>query len=54
MSQYGLENHGIVGAGKVLWNLPRAKLVEEAIKRGEGMLTSNGALNAMTGIRTGR
>ena len=54
MSHYGLENHGITGAGKVHWNLPRAKLVEEAIKRGEGMLTSNGALNAMTGKRTGR
>ena len=54
MSQYGLENHGITGAGKVHWNLPVAKLVEEAIKRGEGLLTSSGALNAMTGKRTGR
>jgi len=54
MSHYGLENHGITGAGQVHWNLPTAKLVEEAIKRGEGMLTSNGALNAMTGKRTGR
>src|ERR1051326_5335260 len=54
MSNYGLENHGIVGAGKVHWNLPGTRLVEEAIKRGEGMLTSSGALNAMTGKRTGR
>jgi phosphoenolpyruvate carboxykinase (ATP) len=54
MSHYGLENHGIVGAGKVHWNLPVAPLVEEAIRRGEGRLTSSGALNALTGKRTGR
>ena len=54
MSQYGLENHGIVGAGKVHWNLSVANLVEEAVRRGEGLLTSSGALNAMTGKRTGR
>ena len=54
MSNYGLENHGITGAGKVHWNLSVAKLVEESIKRGEGLLTSSGALNAMTGKRTGR
>lgn len=35
MSHYGLENHGIVGAGKVHWNLPVAPLVEEAVRRGE-------------------
>src|SRR5208282_4828680 len=54
MSNYGLENHGIMGAGKVYLNLSVAKLVEESIKRGEGLLTSSGALNAMTGKRTGR
>ena len=54
MSHYGLENHGIVGAGKVHWNLSVAPLVEEAIRRGEGRLTSSGALNALTGKRTGR
>jgi phosphoenolpyruvate carboxykinase (ATP) len=54
MSHYGLENHGIVGPGKVHWNLSVTRLVEEAVRRGEGALTSSGALNAMTGKRTGR
>ncbi len=54
MSQYGLEHHGIVGPGKVHWNLSVAQLVEESVRRGEGLLTSSGALNAMTGKRTGR
>ena len=54
MSHYGLEHHGIVGPGKVHWNLSVTRLVEEAVRRGEGALTSSGALNAMTGKRTGR
>ena len=39
MSDYGLEHHGIVRPGKVHWNLPVAHLVEEAVRRGEGVLT---------------
>lgn len=54
MRRHGLEKHGILHPGKVHWNLPVAQLVEEAIKRREGMLTVTGALNAMTGKRTGR
>ena len=54
MSHHRLENHGIVQPGKVHWNLSVPQLVEEAVRRGEGMLTSSGALNAMTGKRTGR
>lgn len=54
MSHYGLENHGIVRPGKVHWNLSVARLVGESVRRGEGLLTSSGALNAMTGKRTGR
>ncbi len=54
MSHYGLEHHGIQRPGTVHWNLPVARLVEEAVRRGEGILTESGALNAMTGKRTGR
>ena len=54
MSHYGLEHHGIVCPGKVHWNLSVPQLVEEAVRRNEGLLTSSGALNALTGKRTGR
>lgn len=54
MSEHGLEQHGIAAKGPVHWNLPVARLVEEAVRRGEGVLTDRGALNALTGARTGR
>src|SRR5204862_2291347 len=54
MSEFGLENHGIVRPGKIHWNLSVARLVEESVQRSEGLLTASGALNAMTGSRTGR
>ncbi len=38
----------------IVTNLGPAALVEEAIRRGEGRLASNGALVCMTGDRTGR
>ena len=54
MNRYGLEHHGISNPGTVHWNLSVSRLVEEAIQRGEGMLTSTGALTAKTRKRTGR
>lgn len=40
--------------GKVHYNLGAAALVEEALKRGEGILTDTGALSIKTGKYTGR
>jgi phosphoenolpyruvate carboxykinase (ATP) len=41
-------------AGKIHWNLTVSELVEEAVKRGEGQLINNGALQVTTGKYTGR
>ncbi len=54
MSEYGLQNHGIQNPGTVYWNLPSASLIEEAIFRGEGRLSSHGAFCVNTGKKTGR
>jgi phosphoenolpyruvate carboxykinase (ATP) len=54
MNRYGLEQHGIMQAGKAHWNFAPAQLVEEIVRRGEGTLTSTGAINALTGKRSGR
>jgi len=45
---------GIEQQGAIHWNLPIARLVEEALRRHEGELASNGALTAETGKFTGR
>ncbi len=45
---------GVVTTGRVSANLPSAALVEHAIQRGEGTLTTLGALSCFTGKRTGR
>lgn len=40
--------------GKIHYQLSKKQLIDEAIKRHEGVLASNGALNVKTGERTGR
>jgi len=51
---YNLEKINIINVKNVYRNLSVSKLVEEAIKRGEGVLTNNGAFNVYTGKYTGR
>jgi phosphoenolpyruvate carboxykinase (ATP) len=49
----GLESLGIAGAN-AHWNLSASTLYEEAIRRGEGRLSKDGALVVSTGRYTGR
>ena len=54
VSRHGLDMHGIETGGRVYWNLPPARLYEEALKRGEAELAAEGPLVARTGEHTGR
>lgn len=54
ISRHGLEIHGITNAGTVHWNLPPARLYEQAIARGEAHIAAEGPLVAHTGVHTGR
>jgi len=45
---------GITNPGTVFWTLSSAALVEHAVRRGEGLLTTMGAFASYTGARTGR
>lgn len=53
-STHGIENHGVVNARRVYWNLSTTPLIEQAVTRGEGQLSANGALVVTTGKHTGR
>jgi len=50
----GLDAVGITKSGKTFWNVGTAGLYEEAIRRGEGTLSADGALVCSTGKYTGR
>jgi len=53
-SQNELDVYGIKNPKSVSWNLTVQQLIETAVKRGEGKLTSTGALACYTGKHTGR
>ena len=54
ISKNGLENQGLKNLTAVHWNYKPAALYEIALKRGEGELSSNGAMVCRTGEHTGR
>ena len=54
MKTYGLKKLGLFNPKEVYRNLTPTKLVEMAIQRGEGVLSSTGALSVTTGKYTGR
>ena len=54
ISRHGLDQYGIDCTGTVHWNLPPARLYEEALRRGEARLAAGGPLVASTGVHTGR
>ncbi len=53
-SDHGLEQHGLSNFGQIYWNLPAPALVEEAVFRGEGVITQGGPLAVHTGEHTAR
>ncbi|MES9903380.1 MAG: phosphoenolpyruvate carboxykinase [Sedimenticola sp.] len=53
-SQHPLDTHGLTDLNGAYWSLPTAALYEQAVARGEGMLSSHGPLVVRTGQHTGR
>ena len=49
-----LSESGILTDARVYWNLDNISLIDLAVERGEGFLSSHGALVTETGERTGR
>ncbi|HLO26296.1 MAG TPA: phosphoenolpyruvate carboxykinase (ATP) [Geobacteraceae bacterium] len=50
----GLEEHGITNANLIYWTPPTPELYEQIVKRGEGLVTHQGAVAVKTGHYTGR
>jgi phosphoenolpyruvate carboxykinase (ATP) len=53
-TSYELDNYGIEAPARVYWNLNSSELYEEIARRGEGTLSSHGAMIVDTGEHTGR
>ena len=51
---HDLKAQGIATGAELHWNLTTAPLVEEAVRRGEGLLAKDGPLVVTTGRHTGR
>jgi phosphoenolpyruvate carboxykinase (ATP) len=51
---FGVESFGLKDLKSISYNFEAPRLVEDAIRRGEAMMAKGGALNAETGIHTGR
>jgi phosphoenolpyruvate carboxykinase (ATP) len=51
---HGLADQRISTAAELHWNLQTPRLVEEAVRRGEGLLAKDGPLVVRTGTHTGR
>jgi phosphoenolpyruvate carboxykinase (ATP) len=54
VSSFGIDRQGITTAGDVFWNLPPARLYEEAIRRREAIMAAEGPLLCSTSPHTGR
>ncbi len=54
ISRHGLETHGLTGVSTAHWNLSVPPLYEAGLRRGEGVLSIDGAFVTKTGEYTGR